>query len=286
MHQPLDTLIKRQNVYIGDIFNKYQEFPGIYVEPLPNEYPNEEWSNSKIDMRYYVKICGKSFIINNEDESKAVDLKTLLKCDRYKVELEYAYKKPVISTITTIAPLEECERVLRKSMTQTLKPIIKSYISSNAEKILNSISDKIISGETLSEVEALELIMLPKRFTSGHEEVLNKVCQLFKMLKVDDEKYKYELTLELRCIIHKYAKTEEDIYYLEKVIGLIEAKTAMEYHEAELIKKGKAEGILEGKTEGSFEMALKIKHEFGIEKALEMSDFTIEELESEKLQKK
>ena len=146
------------------------------------------------------------------------------------------------------------------------------------KKILNSISDKIISGETLSEVEALELIMLPKRFTSGHEEVLNKVCQLFKMLKIDDEKYKYELTLELRCIIHKYAKTEEDIYDLEKVIGLIEAKTAMEYHEAELIKKGKAEG--------SFKMALKIKHEFGIEKALEMSDFTIEELENEKLQKK
>ena len=113
------------------------------------------------------------------------------------------------------------------------------------------------------------------------------------MLKVDDEKYKYELTLELRCIIHKYAKTEEDIYNLEKVIGLIEAKTAMEYHEAELIKKGKAEGKSEGKaegklegiTEGSFEMALKIKHEFGIEKALEMSDFTIEELKSEKLQK-
>ena len=252
MHQPLDTLIKRQNVYIEDIFHKYQEFPGTYVEPLPNEYPNKEGSNSKIDMGYYVKIGEKIFIINNEDESKTVDLKTLLKCDRYKVELKYAYKKPVISTITTIAPLEECERVLRKSMTQTLKPIIKSYISSNAEKILNSISDKIISGETLSEVEALELIMLPKRFTSGHEEVLNKVCQLFKMLKVDDKKYKYELTLELRCIIHKYAKTEEDIYDLEKVIGLIEAKTAMEYHEAELIKKGKAEGILEGITEGSF----------------------------------
>ena len=52
-------------------------------------------------------------------------------------------------------------------------------------------------------------------------------------------------------------------------------KTAMEYHDEYLISKGK--------IEGSFEGAIKVKREFGLEKALKLFDFTREELESEKV---
>ena len=62
-----------------------------------------------------------------------------------------------------------------------------------------------------------------------------------------------------------------------------EAKSAMDFFEETLINRGKEEGIREGRLEGLFEAALKVKRKLGIKAALEISDFTVEELESEKL---
>ena len=238
-------------------------------------------------MGYKVKIGDKEFIINNEDETVKVDDDTLLKVDKYKVLLEYGENIPVISTITTPVPLSKCTKTLKKSMTQELRPIIRSYKTENPEKILSTLTDKVKNNVTLTKVEALEIIMLPKRFTSGHREVLDKVCLLLKNAKVEDDLYKQELILEMQCIIHYYAETMTDINRLEEVIGLGEVKTAMEYHDEYLISKGRYEGELKGKLkgklEGSFESALKVKREFGLEYALKLFDFTHEELESETL---
>ena len=54
----------------------------------------------------------------------------------------------------------------------------------------------------------------------------------------------------MRCVIHKYAKTVEDIKRLEEVIGLPNAKTARQFFEDKLFNEGKAEGFSEGRTEG------------------------------------
>ena len=289
MHQPLDTLAKRQCVYIGYVFHKYHEFPGDYYGSLPNEYPNSENAIPRIDMGYHVKIGDKFFFINNEDETKVVDENTLLKLDGYKVLLEYAFNVPVISTITTPLPLSQCKKSLKKSPTQELRPIIRSYKTPYPEKILSTVTDKVENNITLSEFEALEIVMLPKRFTSGHGEVLDKVCHLLKNAKVENDRYKQELILEMKCIIHYYAETLDDIDRLEKVIGMKEAKSAMDFFEETLINRGKEEGKqegrlegrFEGRLEGLFEAALKIKRKLGIKAALEISDFTLEELESE-----
>jgi hypothetical protein len=55
--------------------------------------------------------------------------------------------------------------------------------------------------------------------------------------------------------------------------------TAMEHQNNLLIKQGIEQGI----EQGNFQMALKVKREFGIDKAVEMSGFSKEELENEKL---
>ena len=64
-------------------------------------------------------------------------------------------------------------------------------------------------------------------------------------------------------------------------------KTAMEYHEEFLIKQGFQKGFRigfnQGLVESSFDVALKIKNEFGICKALEISNFSYDELESEEI---
>lgn len=95
------------------------------------------------------------------------------------------------------------------------------------------------------------------------------------MARIGDEDFRWELTLEMRCIIHKYAVTLDDINRLEEVIGLQEAMSAMEFQKMRIFK--------EGFKEGRFEKALEIKRKWGIEEALRLSDFSRQELESEKL---
>ena len=91
--------------------------------------------------------------------------------------------------------------------------------------------------------------------------------------------FKYELVLEMRCMIHIYAETLEDITRLEEVIGLqnscIAMQQAMEQRDQALIEQGK--------EEGNFEMALKFKEVLGLEETLLISGFSREELENEKL---
>lgn len=87
----------------------------------------------------------------------------------------------------------------------------------------------------------------------------------------------------MQCIIHKYAKTVKKINELEKVIKLQKAMTAMEYQYQKIRQEGIREGRDKGIIDGKFELAIKIKHDLGIEKALELTNFTKEELEKEEL---
>ncbi|WP_407461633.1 hypothetical protein, partial [Methanobrevibacter sp.] len=83
--------------------------------------------------------------------------------------------------------------------------------------------------------------------------------------------------------IHKYAETLDDILRLEEVIGLSAAINDVRRQEKRLIDKGINQGIEQGIEQGAFDLALKVKMEFGLEKAIELSGFSRQELESEKL---
>lgn len=82
----------------------------------------------------------------------------------------------------------------------------------------------------------------------------------------------------MRCVIHKYAKTVEDIKRLEEVIGLPNAKTARQFFEDKLFNDGKAEGFSEGRTEGHLEMAVKFVEKFGVDAVADASGFSRDEL--------
>lgn len=198
-------------------------------------------------------------------------LKHFKKIDNYRVNLEYTFKKPVVSGLTTTVPMEKCVTEYVKSPTLSLKPIIRPYPEFDGRKRLNNISAKINNKEILSKKEAMNLIMIPKMFASNQGQVLEEVCHLLSQLKIMDFEFKMELIFEMQCVIHKYAKTISDIDRLEEVIGLQEAVTAMQFQKQKLIDLG------------AFEMAIKFKNALGIEKAIEISGFSREELESEKL---
>lgn len=271
MDKPNDTLVKRQASYAGDVMHEFHNFSGTYAGPCMNEYPNVGGGVPRTDSTYYVFYNGKKCVMNWEDESTPIDIETLKKIDNYRVNLEYTFKKPVISGLTTEVPIEKCERIYKKSPTLTLKPIIRLYPECDGRQRLINIKTKIINQEILSKVEAMDLIMIPKMFTSNHAQVLEEVCHLLSQLKIKDFEFKLELIFEMQCVIHKFAKTIADIERLEEVIGLKEAVTAMQFQNQKLIDLG------------AFEMAIKVKNALGIEKAIEISGFSREELESEKL---
>jgi hypothetical protein len=244
-----------------------------------NEYPNVGGGVPRTDTTYYINYHGRKCIMNWEDESIHVDEETFKKLNKYRVNLEYFFKTDVISAITTIVPLEKCKLDFDSSPTLPFKPILISYPELDGSERLSTITTKINNKEILTKVEALNLIMIPKMFTSNQEIVLEKVCELLPQAKIHDIDFRLELVFEMQCVIHKYAKTLEDIERLEGVIGLQEAITAKQFQDQKLINQGISQGI----KQGAFELALKFKKDLGIEKVLEISDFTREELENEKL---
>ena len=259
--------------------HEYHGFPGTYIYPCMNEYPNAQGGVPRTDSSYYIRYHGRKCVMNWEEESVKIDATTFKKVNRYRINLEYFLKRDVISAITTTAPLEKCNLDFDSSPTLPFKPIIISYPEFNGSERLSTIKSKINHEKILTKVEAMDLVMIPKMFTSHNDIVLEEVCKLLSRVKIDDSDFKLELILEMKCVIHKYAKTIADIERLEDVIGLQAAMTAKEYQDQKLIDQGYDNGY----DNGSFETALKVKKLFGIEKALLICNFTREELENEKL---
>ena len=275
MDKPDDTLVKRQASYAGEVMHEYHGFPGTYAGPCMNEYPDAGGGVPRTDSTYYVNYLGKKCVLNWEDESSKVDESTFQKLNHYRINLEYFFKTDIITAITTILPLKKCKVDFNSSPTLPFKPIIRSYPECDESQRLSTIKTKIDNEEILTKVEAMDLVMIPKMFTSNQDIILEKVCELLPQAKIDDADFKLELVFEMKCVIHKYSKTLEDIERLEGVIGLQEAVTAKQFQDQKLIDQGF--------QQGAFKIAINAKKILGIEYALQIYDFTKEELENEKL---
>ena len=76
------------------------------------------------------------------------------------------------------------------------------------------------------------------------------ICEELLNLKMKDQFVKNELIYSMQCMIHQYAKTEEDILRLEEMIKL---KTIMEERSPVLDsmkREGRKEGEIIGRKEG------------------------------------
>ena len=76
------------------------------------------------------------------------------------------------------------------------------------------------------------------------------ICEELLNLKMKDQFVKNELIYSMQCMIHQYAKTEEDILRLE---GMINLKTIMEERSPVLDsmkREGRKEGEIIGRKEG------------------------------------
>ena len=179
---------------------------------------------------------------------------------------------------------------LKLSETDILTPIFRPIPRVDSGEILNNILYKIEHNYTFTELEAFEILDVVRMFENNNHEMLEKICYALPNIIIDStEFFKLELIFCMDCVIHKYAKTVEDIKRLEKVIGLSKANTARQFVEERIFNEGKAEGLSEGRAEGLSEgqllMAIKLAGKLGVDVIVDASGFSREELLNGKLSK-
>ena len=259
MRFPSDTFVKRLFTYLGEIAHEYYNLPGKYLGSETNEYPDISGSNKKADIVYRVEMDDKSvMMINLEDETSFVNEKTLEKINTYEKLIFYKNRKPVISVISTTVPQDKCLKEKWISPTLLLKPIIKSLPYNGAWKRLNILIDKCKNQEEFSAIEGLELINMPRCCTKNQALAVEMICEELLNLKMKDQFVKNELIYSMQCMIHQYAKTEEDILRLEEMIKL---KTIMEERSPVLDsmkREGRKEGEIIGEERGEKRGILKV----------------------------
>ena len=254
MNNPEDQLIKRMIVYFGERIHNYLKIPGKFKHNCSNEYPGPD-GEKRIDVCYIICLNDKRQLVDLEDESSRVNDETLKKIIHYSRNIECGRNIPVVSVITTTVPLEKCLKEMKISETKILKPIIISCPEFDGEEKLENLRNKINNGKIIDEMEALDLLFITKMFKKDNELILEEVCELLSKMKVEDLEFKENMKICMQCVIHKYAKTIEDIQRLEKVIKLTRK---FETYEETLTRIGKEEGEKIGIQKEKEELAKKL----------------------------
>ena len=210
MNNPEDQLIKRMIVYFGERIHNYLKIPGKFEHNCSNEYPGPD-GEKRIDVCYIICLNDKRQLVDLEDESSRVNDETLKKIIHYSRNIECGRNIPVVSVITTTVPLEKCLKEMKISETKILKPIIISFPEFDGEEKLENLRNKINNGKIIDEMEALDLLFITKMFKKDNELILEEVCELLSKMKVEDLEFKENMKICMQCVIHKYAKTIEDI---------------------------------------------------------------------------
>ena len=156
---------------------------------------------------------------------------------------------PVLTVITTTVPEEKCLKELNFSKSDSFKPCIKSLPYDGAWDDLNMMVDKIKNQELFTKSDGLKFITLPRCCKYNQELAVEKICEVLLDMKVENRFILIELIYCMQCIIHKYAKTDENILRLQEMIGLKELKI----ERMNILDEMKAEGKIEGKAEGKIE---------------------------------
>ena len=114
--------------------------------------------------------------------------------------------------------------------------------------------NKAKNKKEFSNIEGLELINLSRFCLKNQDHAIELICKELPKLKIKDEYVKNELIYSMQCMIHKYAKTDENIIELEEMIGLRQAmkkrSPVLESMERQGILKGIKIGRKEGRDEG------------------------------------
>lgn len=281
-----DALRKMSHAYLGKTTHEYFGLPGEYKRNIENEFPSKDGEERRNDGAYIVENNGEEMIISMEDESSIVNKKALAKSYGYCVNMQYAYKLPVYSAITTPIPLNKCTKVYCPSETLKFLPRIISFNEFDGEERLEYARAKIDKNETFSDIECYDLINIPKMFDENRTEVLEEVCNIFSKIKIEDKEEKFRLTNCLKCVINKYAETIEDINRLIEVIDMVKVtedtrqivRDVFKEELEEASEKAEEKGMEKGIKKERVNLARKFAERFNIDEVAEISGLTKEQI--------
>ncbi len=105
-------------------------------------------------------------------------------------------------------------------------------------------------------------------------------------INVENDFTKFEMIYCMQCLIHKYAKTDEDILRLQEMIGLKEAKIERMNILDKAEAKGEIRGEIRGEIKGEIKGSLNIlnawandpKGGYTVEELADKFGFTVEEI--------
>ena len=287
MSNPEDKFNKRQFEFLGEAFHKNHNLPGEYIRTIPTEKIKSNGEKREADIAYIVIMPDASFqIINVEDESSRVKTEELRKAYDYKTLFICRHWMPVMTVITTTQPYEKCLKEFKYSQTESLTPHIISLPYDGAWNDLNNMIYRIKKQELFTKSEGLKFISLPRCCKHNQSEAVERICEVLLDMKVENLFTLIELANCMQCMIHKYAKTDEDILRLQEMIGLKELKikkmTILDEVEARGKAKGEAKGILKGKIEIITELLNDPKNNYTAEELSEKFGINIEQIQKGK----
>ena len=221
-----DLTLKYGASTLKKLQHKYLNLPGNYLRRLPNEVVMPNADSGRVDEFY---IVSGDMIINLEEESKNVTLKTLKKFAKYKIFGSYIYSKNVYTAVLCHQNPKNFPKEYQISPTDILRPHYIYFSQNNLwekyENLINKIEQKI----ELDTNEILDIAFIPKFISKNHKEFITQsIAKVFNDAIINDEQLKINIAILLSMMILKNIPNENKQNQLMEEINMRQFETDMD----------------------------------------------------------
>ena len=305
-HQNIDNFFKLAAILFGQLFVDAFGLDYHIIRLYRNELNTFKGNSLFADIVFETR---EGVLLNFEFQDVKITKKHLKRYMDYKVRLQCDSGKPVVTIIICTYHVKSKVFFFKETETSILKPITHYLVDYDDEVKYLSVKNKVITNLKLSYTDVRFLVFSPFMVKSKFRLAkVREVCSLIEKIKKNDLFDDEKLFMPLILAIEQYVSDEGEKRKLMDVItmdvpvdavyekvmssGVLEKgieigrEDGIEIGKEEGIEIGKEEGIEIGREKGMFDLALKIKHEYGIDEAVRFSGFSREELEKEELNRK
>ena len=210
IYQPFDRAFKVIIDFCPKLAFDYLNLPGNYVKRHDKEFIGVTGTKYQLDSLFQ-SICKnedifEDLIINLEHQSSHVSWDKLKNINMYSVLASYFFAHPTVSIVLTdVDSYDKSMKEYRIEDDIVHKPrYIYFSIDEINEKIKN-LNEKHDLNETLSDMESMDLAFLPIMVPEHmRKEIVEKLANLFKDLKIENEIIVAIISQVLNLMIHYF----------------------------------------------------------------------------------
>lgn len=218
IENPKDEFRKILHTKLGKESHEYFGFHGEFRGPEPCKKPETDRELPPTYLNYYIHSEEYGNLMNSIFyEDVKIDEEYLEKIYFLCINFSCPFKRLPTLNIITKLPLEECTKKVELG-SLIVYPIMFSFADYDSKKHFKKINEKINANDEFSNVEALDILFIVSNCKNNQISALEKVCETVSQMKIRDNTFKANLKEAMRCIIHEFAESIDDIKKLEKVI--------------------------------------------------------------------